>query len=274
MTSDVTRWQGFAAHLAVTQVGDDRQGWCIPSIGSRPYGGHLVAQSLRLVLDDATPGFVPLTVHTYFLTMGDSRKPMRFRSQRLRSGRSFEHWCVDASQDDSLLTRVTVVMHRPEAGPTHAIRPSRSSSPEGSRVITFEPPEGTRSALREGLEIRRGAEWQSGDGEWPYQDVWIRCLEPMTAGMDDVVLAWCSDLELAPTVDLPYREGVTSRVGASLEHSIRFHAPFDATQWWLLEQDSPAFSDGRGLAVARAFSGDGTLVATIVQHTMLRIGFE
>ncbi len=91
--------------------------------------------------------------------------------------------------------------------------------------------------------------------------------------MDEVVLAWCSDLELAPTVDLGYREGVVSRTGASLEHSIRFHAPFDATQWMLLEQSGEALSHGRGLAIGRVFSTGGELLATIVQHTLLRLTF-
>jgi acyl-CoA thioesterase-2 len=273
-TNDEPGWRGFRAHLAVTTQGDERVGSCLPALGSRPYGGHLIAQALVLVLDDASPGFVPLTVHTHFLSMGDAGKPIRYRTDRLRAGRSFEHWSVDARQDDVLLTRVTVVLHQPEAGPSHAVRPSRMSSMEGPSALAVEPPHGSSSILREGLEIRRGAQWQPGDEGLHYQDRWIRCLEPVPAAMNEVVLAWCSDLELAPTVDLPYTEGLTSRVGASLEHSIRFHAPIDVTRWWLLEQDSPALSNGRGLAVARAFTADGELVASIVQHTMVRLSFE
>ena len=273
MTHDGPPWRGFAEHLAVRPAEGAREGWCLPAVGTRPFGGHLVAQSLLLVLDDAGRGLAPLTVHTYFLAVGDTSRPVRYRTERLRSGRSFEHWCVDAVQDDVLLSRATVVLHVPEAGPTYAVSRRRTSSPEDSRIITLEPPEASSSALRQGLEIRRGEEWQPGEDGLPYQDAWIRCLEPLSPGMDQVVLAWCSDLELAPTVDLAYRQGVESRVGASLEHSIRFHAPFDATRWMLLEQDGEALSLGRGLALGRVFSSEGALVATIVQHTLLRLSF-
>ena len=98
--------------------------------------------------------------------------------------------------------------------------------------------------------------------------------EPLSVGMDEVVLAWFSDLELAPTVDLPYRDRIDRRPGASLEHSIRFHAPFDAMQWMLVEQEGDALSHSRGLALGRVFSTEGQLLATIVQHTLLRLTFE
>lgn len=271
MTSGELAWQGFASHLAVEPAGRESEGWCVPAIGTRPYGGHLVAQSLMLALRRASPGLVPLTVHTYFLAVGDTRRPVRYRTERLRSGRSFEHWCVDAVQGDLRLSRVTVVLHRLEEGPRYAVRPRRASSPDASPVVTFEPPSGSRAAVREGLEIRRAAQWQVGDSELPYQDAWIRCVEQLPAGMAEVVLAWCSDLELAPTVDLPYRDGIVGRTGASLEHSIRFHAPFDATQWMLLEQTGEALAYSRGLATGRVFSTQGELLATIVQHTLLRL---
>ena len=131
---------------------------------------------LLLVLEDAGSGLGPLTVHTYFLAIGDTRKAVRYRIERLRSGRSFEHWCVDAAQDDVMLSRVTVILHRLEQGPTYAARPHRASSPDASRVITFEPPAGSSAAIREGLEIRRAAQWQIGDEGLPYQDAWIRCV--------------------------------------------------------------------------------------------------
>ena len=149
MISGEPTWQGFAAHLAVASVGREWEGWCLPALGSRPYGGHLVAQSLLLVLQDPKPGLVPFTVQTYFLAMGDARRPVRYRIERLRSGRSFEHWCVDALQDDVVLSRVTVVLHRLEEGPSYAVRPRRVSSPDASRVITRDPPPGSSTALRE-----------------------------------------------------------------------------------------------------------------------------
>ena len=53
---------------------------------------------------------------------------------------------------------------------------------------------------------------------------------------------------------------------ASLDHSIWFHRPFRADEWWLYDQWSPSASGGRGLSIGRVFTQDGTLVATVAQE--------
>jgi acyl-CoA thioesterase-2 len=57
---------------------------------------------------------------------------------------------------------------------------------------------------------------------------------------------------------------------ASLDHSIWFHRPFRADEWWLYDQWSPSASGARGLALARVFTEDGTLVATVAQEGLIR----
>ena len=57
---------------------------------------------------------------------------------------------------------------------------------------------------------------------------------------------------------------------ASLDHAVWFHRPFRADAWWLYDQASPAASGGRGLATARVFTEDGTLVASVVQEGLIR----
>jgi len=75
-------------------------------------------------------------------------------------------------------------------------------------------------------------------------------------------------------VDLPYLDGVRSRTAASLDHNMHFHRPFDPSQWWLYEQESPDLFRGRGLATGRIFSLDGALIATVTQQTLLRLELE
>ena len=58
---------------------------------------------------------------------------------------------------------------------------------------------------------------------------------------------------------------------ASLDHSIWFHRPFRADEWWLYDQASPSASGGRGLALARVFSQDGQLVASVAQEGLIRV---
>ena len=57
---------------------------------------------------------------------------------------------------------------------------------------------------------------------------------------------------------------------ASLDHSIWFHRPFRADEWWLYDQWSPSASGARGLVLARVFTQDGTLVATVAQEGLIR----
>lgn len=54
----------------------------------------------------------------------------------------------------------------------------------------------------------------------------------------------------------------------SLDHSIYFHNPlaFRADEWMLTEMESPWAGEGRGLAIQKIWSKDGTLIATCTQE--------
>jgi acyl-CoA thioesterase-2 len=58
---------------------------------------------------------------------------------------------------------------------------------------------------------------------------------------------------------------------ASLDHAVWFHRPFRADEWWLYDQTSPSASGGRGLAIARVFTQDGRLVASVAQEGLIRV---
>jgi acyl-CoA thioesterase-2 len=274
--SDETVWRGFVEHLTLTARPDGAfEGWCLPGRGTRPYGGHLMAQALKLALQTSVSGMMPMSLHAHFMAAGDTRELVEYRLTSMRIGRSFEHWSVDGSQGERVLMAATVVLHHPESSPEHQVRPRRSGDPDGLPVITNFPRPGTVVALRAGLEIRAGRAWETGDpAPVPYQDRWYRCMEPVPPGWEDVVLVWCTDLESTWTVDLPYLEGVRARTAASLDHNMHFHRSFDPRQWWLYEQESPDLSRGRGLATGRIFGLDGSLIATVTQQTLLRLEFE
>ena len=57
---------------------------------------------------------------------------------------------------------------------------------------------------------------------------------------------------------------------ASLDHTIWFHRPFRADEWWLYDQWSPSAGGARGLSLGRVFTQDGTLVATTAQEGLIR----
>ena len=61
-------------------------------------------------------------------------------------------------------------------------------------------------------------------------------------------------------------------VTASLDHAMWFHRPAALDDWLLYVQEAVSVQDGRGSAVGRFFTTDGTLVASVVQEGMLRAG--
>ena len=58
---------------------------------------------------------------------------------------------------------------------------------------------------------------------------------------------------------------------ASLDHSIWFHAPFNADRWMLYVTESPRTSGGRGLNFGHVYSDEGVLIASVAQEGLMRI---
>ena len=57
---------------------------------------------------------------------------------------------------------------------------------------------------------------------------------------------------------------------ASLDHTIWFHRPFRADEWWLYDQVSPSASAVAAWRWRRVFTQDGTLVASVAQEGLIR----
>ena len=88
-----------------------------------------------------------------------------------------------------------------------------------------------------------------------------------------VAFTYASDLTLLAASLVPHDLQIASpgMQAASLDHSIWFHRPFRADHWWLYDQVSPSASGGRGFALARVFTEDGTLVASVAQEGLIRL---
>ena len=55
-----------------------------------------------------------------------------------------------------------------------------------------------------------------------------------------------------------------------LSHTLSFHEPVNAGDWYLLAQSSPYAGRGRSYGRGDIFSEDGNLVASFVQENMIR----
>ena len=82
---------------------------------------------------------------------------------------------------------------------------------------------------------------------------------------------YASDLTLLGAALVPH--GITSTAAAAgrlARPHVWFHRPFRADEWWLYDQWSPSAHGGRGLSLARVFTEDGALVATVAQEGLIR----
>ena len=83
---------------------------------------------------------------------------------------------------------------------------------------------------------------------------------------------YASDLTLLGSSLIPHGKFIFEDdvQAASLDHTIWFHRPFRADEWWLYDQVFPSASNARGLVLGRVFTEDGTLVASVAQEGLIR----
>ena len=109
----------------------------------------------------------------------------------------------------------------------------------------------------------------------PRRNIWIKTVDalPDDPHLHRNVLAYVSDYQLVATATLPH--GIHFAEGnvqlASIDHAMWFHRPFRADQWLLYTMESPNASGGRGFALGRFFTQDGTLVASTAQEGVVRV---
>jgi acyl-CoA thioesterase II len=111
-------------------------------------------------------------------------------------------------------------------------------------------------------EPARARLWIRADGELP--------ADPL---QHTAAFAYASDMTLLGASLVPHGVQISSAnmQAASLDHTIWFHRPFRADQWWLYDQHSPSASGGRGLIFASVFTQDGRLVASVAQEGLIRV---
>lgn len=250
----------------------------------RVFGGQVAAQSLVAASRSADPEFDLHSLHSYFLRPGDTRVPIIYQVERIRDGRSFETRRVVARQHGREIYSQTTSFQKFEDGYDHRDQMPPVGEPSQGLSLADLAAARSEEELRQwqnewaGLDIRhmgmsgRGLE---ADPARPAEArMWVRVDGELP---DDVLLqkaafTYASDLTLIGAALVPHGIQINSPKlqPASLDHTIWFHRPLRADDWWLYDQFSPSASRGRGLALARVFSRDGTLVATVAQEGLIR----
>ncbi|WP_268249559.1 acyl-CoA thioesterase [Streptomyces bluensis] len=66
------------------------------------------------------------------------------------------------------------------------------------------------------------------------------------------------------------RTGHRALAASPAAHTMWFHRPFRADEWFLYDQESPIAVGGRGLARGRIYDLEGRLLVSVVQEGLFR----
>nr|WP_068115211.1 acyl-CoA thioesterase II [Nocardioides dokdonensis] len=248
----------------------------------RVFGGQVAAQALCAGIRTVDPAYVVHSMHSYFLLPGDPQVPIVYDVERIRDGRSFLTRRVSARQHGRPIYYLTANFQVPESGLEHQDAMPEAGEPEdGTDLVALMRAGGTPEAdalAKEwgALEARWVGSSKSGlpeDAEHPSRArLWLRVEGDLgddpTAHL--AAFTYASDISLLGATLAAHPVSPSETQMASLDHTIWFHEPFRADEWWLYDQVSPAARGGRGLALGRVFTRDGTLVATVAQEGLIR----
>jgi acyl-CoA thioesterase-2 len=248
----------------------------------RVFGGQVAAQAMIAGVHTVDPAYIIHSLHSYFLRPGDTRVPIVYDVERIRDGRAFATRRVAARQHGRPIFYLTANFQREEDGLEHQdVMPEVPGPEEGIAMVDLMRASGNEEAealAKEwaSLDARSIGSSRNGLPEDPSRParsrLWIRVNAAL--GDDPVVhmaaFTYASDMSLLGATLSAHDVRPSDVQMASLDHAIWFHRPFRADEWWLYDQTSPSASGGRGLALARVFTRDGRLVATVAQEGLIR----
>lgn len=272
------------ALLDLEQIGEDAYlGRHPDQVGSRTFGGQLVAQAL-VAADRTVDGDRPIhAINAHFIRGGDVKAPIEYRVVRHRDGRAFANRQVTAYQDGNVVFSMFAAFQDDAGGLEHS--PGMPDIPAPEELPSFDDHiAGYEDRLRfladalKPMEMRYANDptWVlKGSGErLDHNRVWIRTdgALPDDRWLHSAALAYASDTTVLDSILTTHglSWGLDRIVAATVNHSIWFHRPFRFDEWALYATESPVASGSRGLATGRFFARDGQLIATVVQEGVIR----
>ncbi|NOD91502.1 acyl-CoA thioesterase II [Ruegeria sp. HKCCD4884] len=251
---------------------------------TRIFGGQVIAQALAAAyrtVDDR----LCHSLHAYFIRPGDPEIPVIYQVDRARDGGSFTTRRVVAIQHGKQILNMSASFHVQDEGWDHQhpmpsvnapkTYPSRS---ELRQSYVDRVPE----RLRGELLRERPIEVRDVDPMDPFtpkvsddrNQTWFRMSAAASADAktQHLLLAYASDMNLMSSGLRPHGLSWFSGEfnGASLDHTLWFHAPVQFQNWHLYVMDSPWTGQGRSFNRGSIYSEDGTLVASVAQEGLMR----
>ncbi|MEV0033623.1 acyl-CoA thioesterase II [Nocardia sp. NPDC050793] len=251
-------------------------------VWSRTFGGQLVAQAIMAA--GRTAGDRPVhAVNAHFVRGGDPKKPIEYRVDRHRDGRSFANRTVTAVQDDQELFVMLAAFQDSGKGLEHAHPHPEVPDPEQLPRVE-ESFEGLEDKLEMFVNAPHPIDMRyTNDPAWilkgtgerlNHNRVWMRAdgALPDDPLIHVAMLGYSSDTTVLDSIITTHglSWGLDRIVAATVNHSIWFHRPFRFDDWALYATESPVAAGSRGLATGRFYSRSGELLATTVQEGVIR----
>jgi acyl-CoA thioesterase len=255
--------------LALEPTGDG--GFAAPSVpghGGVIFGGQLLGQAIVAAIA-SHGGKTVKTVHTVFARAGASDASVQIGLDPVHDGRSFASTGVTIRQGERVCARSIVLLTAEEPDLIRHGDPAR------------EVPVPDESAVQR-------------DGDWLFQvvgdvdlldpeavgppelDVWTRFEgAPDDPAIAQALVSYATDPFLIAAAMRPHRGVGQSQAHVTLStgvisHTLTFHEPLPADDWFLLSHHSSYAGRGRVYGRADVFNRDGALAASFVQDAMVR----
>ena len=236
----------------------------------RLYGGQIMAQALVAAGRTVPTRRDPHSLHGYFLRPGDANIPVVFSVHRIRDGRSFTTRRITAIQHGQAIFSMDVSFQEKEPGLSHQAEMPKVKKPDDAKITDKLKTDSFITYLMEYKERLKEIPMSAN------QHSWFRTngeLEVDDNLLHAALLTFQSDDALLSTARLPHRGNFKREdmKSASLDHAMWFHCPARADQWILYVLDAPQASASRGYNRGAMFLEDGTLVASTMQESLMRM---
>lgn len=256
-----------------------------PGERGRAFGGQVIGQALMAANNTVDPAQRAHSLHAYFMRPGDATKPVLYRVERDRTGRSFATRRVIAIQSGQPILNMAASFHFPEEGLHHQVPMPDVPAPEDL------PTELELAAAHEAdlperylafLRSPRPIEMRPCSLRPPFKDaervpqanVWIRARGRLgdAPALHAAGLAFSSDMGLLTVAMIPHGKAFSDpdMQFASLDHALWLHDDFRMDDWLLYAMDSPWSGGARGFSRGRIYARDGRLVADVAQEGLVR----
>ncbi|QMU66486.1 MAG: acyl-CoA thioesterase II [Flavobacteriaceae bacterium] len=255
--------------------------------GPNVFGGQVLAQALHAAYKTISNGRIVHSLHSYFLESGNLLKPITYRVEEMRNGKSFSTRRVTAIQETNTLFIMAASFHKKEVGYEHQMSIKQDiKQPEEllswSEILDKFGPK-LPHKMNAFLKVERPVEFKPVEMINPaspknllaVEDVWFKLkgdAGTLDLPLKQQVLTYISDYNILTAALKPNagKANFGNTQITSLDHSMWFFRDFTFDDWMLFSIVSPNAYGSRGLAIGNIFTRTGELVGAVAQEGLIR----